>query len=141
MVGVGRDNDPSTAIGTELYVVIGQAPRQLDRNIALVGRVALGMELLAALPRGNGELGFYDQPEQRVPIQTIRLASDVPAAERKSYEVLRTDTPTFEKLIELRRNRKDAWYKLAAGRIDVCNVPLPVREHTDKLDKTDKKKS
>lgn len=144
MVGVGRDNDPSTAIGTELYVVIGQAPRQLDRNIALVGRVALGMELLAALPRGNGELGFYDQPEQRVPIQTIRLASDVPAAERKSYEVLRTDTPTFEKLIELRRNRKDAWYKLAAGRIDVCNVPLPVREHTDKFDKadkTDKKKS
>jgi len=140
MLGVGRDADPSTAIGTELYVVIGQAPRQLDRNISVVGRVVLGMELLASLPRGNGELGFYDQPEQRAPIQTIRVASDVPAAERKAYEVLRTDTATFEKLVELRRNRKDPWYKLPAGRIDVCNVPLPVRERADKAEK-DKKKT
>jgi peptidylprolyl isomerase len=134
-VGVGRDNDPSTAIGTELYVVIGHAPRQLDRNIAVVGRVIAGMELLASLPRGSGDLGFYEQPEQRAPIQAIRLGTDVPAAERKSYEVLRTDTPAFEKLVDLRRNRKDSWYKVPAGRIDVCNVPLPVRERADRSEK------
>lgn len=128
MVGVGRDTDPSTAIGTELYAVIGHAPRQLDRNIALVGRVVWGMELLSSLPRGSDELGFYEQPEQRVPIQTVRLASELPAAERSTLEVLRTDTPTFERLVEIRRNRKDAWYKVPAGHIDVCNVPLPVRE-------------
>ena len=66
-VGVGRDNDPATAIGTELYVVIGHAPRQLDRNVAVVGRVVAGIELISSLPRGGGELGFYEQPEERAP--------------------------------------------------------------------------
>jgi peptidylprolyl isomerase len=135
MVGVGRDTDPSTAIGTELYAVIGHAPRQLDRNIALVGRVVWGIELLSSLPRGTGDLGFYEQPEQRVPIQTVRLAAELPAAERSALEVLKTDTPTFERLVEIRRNRKDAWYKVPAGHIDVCNVPLPVREKVEKLER------
>ncbi|HXS73040.1 MAG TPA: peptidylprolyl isomerase, partial [Rhodanobacteraceae bacterium] len=68
MVGAGRDNAPDSGPGTELYAVIGQAPRQLDRNIAVVGRVVQGMELLAALPRGTGAMGFYDKPPQRTPI-------------------------------------------------------------------------
>jgi len=113
--------------GAELYVVIGQAPRQLDRNITLVGRVVQGMELLSALPRGAGDLGFYAKAEQRVPITSVRLAAELPAAERLPLEVLRTDTPTFADLVESRRNRRDEWYKVPAGRIDVCNVPLPVR--------------
>ena len=135
MVGVGRDNDPATAIGTELYAVIGHAPRQLDRNVAVVGRVVWGIEALAALPRGTGDLGFYEQPEQRVPIQTVRVAADVPVAERSPLETLRTDTATFQKLIELRRNRRDLWYKVAAGRVDVCNVPIPVRERVERKDR------
>lgn len=131
-VGVGRDNDATTAIGTELYAVIGHAPRQLDRNVTVVGRVVKGIELLSALPRGMGDLGFYDEPEQRVPIQAIRVAAELPAAERTSLELLRTDSPTFARVIEARRNRHDAWYKVSAGRIDVCNVPLPVRERGGK---------
>ena len=45
MVGAGRD-DPPESTGAEMYAVIGHAPRQLDRNVALVGRVLKGMELL-----------------------------------------------------------------------------------------------
>lgn len=127
-VGVGRDSDPATAVGTELYAVIGQAPRQLDRNVTIVGRVIFGMELLSALPRGGAPLGFYNQPEQREPIQSVRVAADLPASERLPLEVFRTDTKTFQKLVEIRRNRQDAWYKVPAGRIDICNVPIPVRE-------------
>jgi len=127
MVGAGRGNDVDSGNGAELYVVIGQAPRQLDRNITLVGRVVQGMELLSALPRGAGDLGFYAKAEQRVPITSVRLAAELPAAERLPLEVLRTDTPTFADLVESRRNRRDEWYKVPAGRIDVCNVPLPVR--------------
>jgi peptidylprolyl isomerase len=41
--------------------------------------------------------------------------------------VLRTDTQTFKALTESRRNRSDEWFKVPANRIDVCNVPLPVR--------------
>ncbi len=128
MLGVGRDNPPDTGNGAELYVVIGQAPRQLDRNIALVGRVLQGMDLLAALPRGSGPLGFYEKPEQRIRIESLRVAVDVAESERSHIETLRTDTPTFTKLVESRRNRIDDWYVVPAGKIDVCSVPLPVRE-------------
>ena len=100
MVGAGRDNEVDSGNGAELYVVIGHAPRQLDRNIALVGRVVQGMELLSVLPRGAGPLGFYEQPEQHVPIRRVRVAADVPEAERARLEVMRTDTPTFAALVE-----------------------------------------
>jgi peptidylprolyl isomerase len=127
MLGAGRDNDVDSGPGTEMYVVSGHAPRQLDRNVALFGRVVYGMELLAIMPRGTAAMGFYDKPEQRVPIREIRVAADVPAQKRTKLEILRTDTQTFTDLIEARRNRQDEWYKHKAGRIDVCNVPLPVR--------------
>lgn len=127
MVGAGRDVGVDSGPGSELYVVIGQAPRQLDRNIALVGRVVQGMESLAALPRGSGALGFYEKPEQRVAIKSVRLAADVPAAERTNLEIMRTDSQTFADVIESRRNRRDDWYKVPAAKIDLCNVPIPVR--------------
>lgn len=131
MVGAGRDNSIDSGGGTELYVVIGHAPRQLDRNVTLLGRVIQGMELLSILPRGPGAMGFYDKPEQHVPIKSIRVAADVPAAERTHVELLRTDTKTFADLIESRRNRREEWFHTPAGHIDVCNVPLPVRVVTN----------
>ena len=127
MVGAGRDNDVDSGGGTELYVVIGQAPRHLDRNVTLLGRVVQGMELLAATPRGSGAMGFYEHPEQRVPIRSLQVASEVPAAQRTQLEVLRTDTPTFLAYVAARRNRLEEWFKVPAGRIDVCNIPIPAR--------------
>ena len=128
MVGAGRGNEAESGSGAELYVVIGHAPRQLDRNIATVGRVVKGMELLAALPRGTGAAGFYEKAEEKLPIKSVVLAADVPLANRSHFEVLRTDTPTFTALVESRRNRSDDWYIHPAGKIDLCNVPIPVRE-------------
>ncbi len=127
MVGAGRDTPADSSTGAELYVVTGQSPRQLDRNITSVGRVVQGMELLSVLPRGTGPLGFYETPEQRVAIQSIRLAADLKPAERLKLQVLRTDTALFTSLVEARRNRRDDFYKRPAGHIDLCNVPLPVR--------------
>jgi peptidylprolyl isomerase len=127
MVGAGRDNDVDSGGGTELYVVIGQAPRHLDRNVTLLGRVVSGMELLSVVPRGTGPLGRYERPQQYVPLTSLRVAADVPAAQRTNVEVLRTDTPTFLAYLEARRNRREEWFKVPAGRVDVCNVPVPVR--------------
>ena len=127
MVGAGRGNEVESGNGSQLYVVIGHAPRQLDRNIALVGRVLSGMERLSVLPRGSGPLGFYEQPAEHVPIRSVRVAADVAPDGRSRLEVLRTDTPTFAALVEARRNRRDDWYKVPAGHIDLCNVPIPVR--------------
>ena len=127
MVGAGRDNDADSGGGTELYAVIGNAPRQLDRNVTLVSRVVQGIDLLSALPRGKGDLGFYQTPAERTPIVSIKLASDVPAAQRTPLQALKTDSPTYKTLLQSRRFRHDDWYKTPAGHIDLCNAPLPVR--------------
>ena len=127
MVGAGRDAAVDSGGGTELYVVIGHAPRQLDRNVTLLGRVVQGMELLSTLPRGTAALGFYEKAEQRVPLRAIRVAADVAADERTALEVMRTEAPLFKDLIESRRNRREDWFHFQAGRIEICNVPVPVR--------------
>ena len=126
-VGVGRDTDPASGNGSELYAVIGNAPRHLDRNVTVVGRVRQGIELLSSLPRGTAELGFYATAAERTTIKSLRLASELPASERVRLEVLRTDTPTFTALVDSRRNRHDEWFVRPAGYIELCNVPLPVR--------------
>jgi cyclophilin family peptidyl-prolyl cis-trans isomerase len=125
MVGVGRDNPPDSGSGAELYAVIGQAPRQLDRNIALVGRVIEGIEFLSSLPRGTAALGFYDQAAQRVPIVAVRIGSDVPGL--RGYQMLNTDGASFARYSAARANRRDRFFVQPAGGVDVCNVPVPVR--------------
>jgi peptidylprolyl isomerase len=127
-VGVGRDLSPDTGTGGELYAVIGHAPRQLDRNIALVGRVIDGVDRLSSLPRGTEALGFYKDKAQYVPIASIRLASDMPASERPSYEYMDTRSATFARYLKVRANRHDDFYIRPAGGVDLCNVQVPVRK-------------
>ncbi len=126
-IGVGRNVSPDTGSGAELYTVIGHATRQLDRNIAVVGRVISGMEWLSSLPRGTGPLGFYEKPEERVPIRSIRMVTQMPEAERPRFEYLTTDSKSFADYVKLRANRHDSFYNVPAGGVDVCNVPVPIR--------------
>lgn len=127
-LGVGRDNASDSGGGTELYVVIGQSPRHLDRDITVVGRVVAGMPLLSTLPRGTAPMGFYDSPDKNVPIKAIRLAASVPLAQRANLEVMRTDSAAYQAVLEAQRHRGGPWSKVTAGHIDVCNAPIPVRE-------------
>lgn len=127
MVGAGRNNAPDSSLGAELYAVIGQAPRNLDRNMSPVGRIIHGIEHLSALPRGPEPMGFYADRSQDLPILRARLGSDVPADERLPLQVMRTDSARFAAVVESRRNRKDAFYQRPAGHIDLCNIAVPVR--------------
>ena len=128
-VGVGRDLHPDTGTGGELYAVIGHAPRPLDRNIANVGRVIEGIALLSARPRGTGNLGFYqaDRGETPIRIARVRIAADMPEAERPHFEVMRTDTPTFAAYLRGRANRGGTFFRVPAGGVDICNVSVPAR--------------
>ena len=130
MVGVGRSYSPDTGSGAELYTVIGHAPRHLDRNIALVGRIISGMEHLSSLPRGSGTLGFYTEEEadKRTPILSIRVASDLPKGAQPSFEYLSTESETFARYAEARANRRDPFFIVPAGGADICNIPVPIRE-------------
>ncbi|MCW3796266.1 peptidylprolyl isomerase [Sphingomonas sp. BN140010] len=126
-VGVGRDLAPDTGMGGELYAVIGHAPRQLDRNIAIVGRVVEGIEQMSALPRGTEALGFYKEGSVARKIASVRLASALPAADRPSFQYMAETSPTFAAYARARANRNDPFYRVAAGGVDICNAPVPVR--------------
>ena len=127
-VGVGRDNDPATGNGSELYAVIGHAPRQLDRNVTVVGRVRQGIELLASLPRGTAPMGFYAKPAENI--------ADQPRSDGHGSAGRRAHPPRgpAHRYPYLYRS----WSRRAAtapmpgtcrpaGYIDLCSAPLPVR--------------
>ncbi len=125
MVGAGRDMPPDTGTGAELYAVIGHGPRHLDRNIAVVGRVLSGMEYLSSLPRGTGEIGFYESESERVKLGSVQLAEDVAGAPR--FEVMRSDSAAFGQWVNARANRAEGFFVRPAGAADICNLMPPVR--------------
>ena len=125
MVGVGRNLSPDTGTGAELYTVIGHAPRHLDRNIALVGRVIEGIEHLSSLPRGTGGLGFYESEAERTPIVSVRIGSE--AVDLPAFEYLSTESDSFAAYADARANRRDPFFNVPAGGADICNIPVPVR--------------
>jgi peptidylprolyl isomerase len=127
-VGVGRNLSPDTGTGGELYAIIGQPTRHMDRNLAVVGRVIDGIDKLSSLRRGTEALGFYKDKAQYVPIASIKLASEMPAAERPAYEYLDTSSVDFARYIRVRANRHDDFYTQPAGGVDLCNVQVPVRK-------------
>lgn len=131
IVGVGRGNDPDSGNGSSLYAVNGHSPRHLDRNLTMVGRVVSGMEHLSTRPRGTGRLGFYETPEERAVFTSARMGTDIPPGERANIETLRTDSPSFKKLMMAARSRTEDFFLYPTDRIDLCNVRRPTREKTD----------
>ena len=126
-VGVGRGAEPDSGNGSSLYAVTGHAPRHLDRNITVVGRVVAGMEHLTTLPRGSGDLGFYVAGEDMAVIEWIKVAADLEPGDRPDLQILRTDTETFAALIEARRTRLEDWFLHPVGQLELCNMPILTR--------------
>jgi len=127
MVGVARGNASDSGNGTSLYVITGHAPRHLDRNVTLVGRVISGIEHLTVLPRGAGTMGFYDSIDEATPIISIRLGSNVAPEDQTNIEIMRTDTAAFANYVKSRTYRHEEWFVEPTGRIEICNVNPPIR--------------
>ncbi len=124
-----RDNDPDTA-STEFYIVIGQSPRRLDRDLTAFGRVLGGMQYLQKLERGDPEIdnGVIGDVSKRDRIVRMRLASDVPAGERPAFQVLRTESRSFADAIEARRHPTSPFYfRKPPPVLDICGVPVAVK--------------
>ena len=124
-----RDNDPDTAT-TEFYIVIGEAPRRLDRDLTAFGRVLSGMQYLQKLERGDVDVdnGVIADVSKRDSIIRMRIAADVPAKERPAYQVIRTDSKTFADAVELRRHPTSPFYfRKPPPILDICGVPVAVK--------------
>ncbi|MES2950776.1 MAG: peptidylprolyl isomerase [Pseudomonadota bacterium] len=127
VVGAARSTKPDSSNGTSLYAINGQAPRALDLNITVVGRVVKGMDVLSSLPRGPGAMGFYDKPEVYIPITRARMLADTPVAEQPAIEIMRTDTATWRKLVEASRHAIGGWAVRSALHSNICNRSVPTR--------------
>ncbi|MPT46983.1 MAG: peptidylprolyl isomerase [Sphingobium sp.] len=130
-LGVGRDYAPDTGNGTELYIAIGQPPRHMDRNLAVVGRVIEGMHYIATMPRGSAPMGYISETDPPAgTIQSIRLMSELPRHEQTAYEVLDTLSPSFDQYVQARSHRLDSFFTISADGADICSMIPPVRKAT-----------
>ena len=70
-------------------------------------------------------MGMYATAAERLPIISVRLASDMPAACRPHYQYRAANNPRFAALIATRENPKPP--TIGLGGADVCDVPLATR--------------
>jgi len=124
-----RDNGADTAT-TEFYIVIGEAPRRLDRNLSAFGRVIDGMQYVQKLQRGDPKIenGVIHDLAERDPVVRMRLASDMPEKERPRFQVMRTESASFAKEKETRKNPAPEFYVHTPPPVlDICGLSVPVR--------------
>lgn len=124
-----RDNDADTAT-TEFYIVIGEAPRRLDRNLSAFGRVIDGMQYVQKLERGDPavESGVIQDVSKRDKILDVRIAADLPKSEQPHYQVMRTTSDAFVQWKAARINPAPGFYVRTPPKIlDVCLSPVPSR--------------
>lgn len=125
-----RDNGAGTAT-TEFYIVIGEAPRRLDRNLSAFGRVIDGMQYVQKLERGDPavDAGVIQDVARRDKILTVRIAADLPKAEQPHYQVMRTTSEAFAQWKAARINPAPGFYVRTPPKIlDVCLAPVPSRQ-------------
>jgi len=127
-VAMARNDDPDSG-GTDFYIVIGQAPRYLDRNLTVFGRVVWGMDVVQRIKRGPAlENGIIEEDLARTWIKRMRLASSLDENERLDIYVADTNSKGFTKSLKERRNRNHKWFHHKPPKVlDVCQVPVPVR--------------
>lgn len=127
-IAMARNNDPDSGL-TDFYIVIGQAPRYLDRNLTIFGRVVWGMDVVQRIKRGPTlKNGIIEEDLERSWIKRMRLASSLGDAERLDIYVADTNSKGFQKMLKERRNRTDKFFHHKPPKVlDICQVPIPAR--------------
>jgi len=128
VVAMARNEAPGSS-RTDFYIVIGQAPRYLDRNMNVFGRVIDGMQNVQRIARGDpGRNGLFLDETSTTRIRHMTLASDIPREERVAAYVPDSESAGFAALLEGRRNRTQAFFHHKPPEVlDACQVPMSGR--------------
>lgn len=124
MVAMARNDDINSS-RTDFYIVIGQAPRYLDRNMNVFARVIDGMDVVQRIQRGpQNANGIISSDTARSRIRSMRLASELPEDEQLKALVMASDSKPFRKMLEARRERKQAFFHNRPPEVlDICQIP------------------
>ena len=128
VVAMARNEGPDTS-RTEFYIVIGQAPRYLDRNMNVFGRVIDGMDVVQRIRRGPAdENGIISDDAASSRIVRMTLAADQPEDERLKALVIETGHKAFRQMLDQRRDRRaNFFHRKPPEVLDVCQVPMAGR--------------
>lgn len=124
MVAMARNDDINSS-RTDFYIVIGQAPRYLDRNMNVFGRVIDGMEVVQRIHRGpQNANGIISIDTDRSRIRSMRLGSELPEDEQLKALVMASDSKPFRKMLDDRRKRKQKFFHNQPPPVlDICQIP------------------
>ena len=128
VVAMARNNDKDSS-RSDFYIVTGQAPRYLDRNMNVFGRVIDGMGAVQQIQRGPSDNNGIFRDETRITrMRSVRLATDIPEESRLKAYVPDTNSVGFEDMLDARRDRRQAFFHHHPPEvIDICQVPLGAR--------------
>ena len=115
VAGMARDEGNDTA--NSQFFLMRQAYPALDKRYTVWGRVVSGLDVVRSLKASGTPDGLVQGPDQ---MTRVRVASDLPAAERPTAAVLNTNSATFQTLAQQARQARGADFSL-------CDIDLPVR--------------
>ncbi len=128
VVNLARTSDPNSGT-TDFAIMIGQAPRHLDRNMSIWGRIVYGKELLNSITRGEvSKGGVIEDKAKRSKIVKMTIASDLPKAKQWQIQIEKTNTKAFKDKVQSRRERANDFYlHKGNGNIDICYLNTDVK--------------
>ena len=128
-VAMARSNEKDSAT-SDFYIVMGQAPRHLDRNMSSFGRVIYGLDVVQAFQRANinSASGVIEDKTQRTKIQWIKMATDIEPSNRIMLQIQQqTSTQVSERLESARKMDNPFYHFQGNGNLDLCYYPLKTR--------------
>lgn len=111
VMGMGRQAEPGTA-NSEIFFMRAPA-RRLDHEYTVVGRAVVGLEVIRAVAVG-------EPPAKPDRMLRVRLAADLPAADRPRVEVMNPDGRAFQARVAAMKRARGASFS-------ICDIDVLAR--------------
>ena len=116
VAGMARDDAPDSA--NSQFFLMRQPYPALDKRYTVWGNVVSGLDVVRAIKVGDGDNGAVTaEPDRMI---RVRIASDLPEAERPVVQVLDTASAAFRTLADGVRTARGADFS-------ICDIVLPVQ--------------
>ena len=117
VTSMARTSDPNSA--NSQFFLMRDIAQHLDAQYSIWGNTVLGHEHLTKI-----KVGSKGEDANFVPdvMNKVRVAADIPAAERVKVQVLKTDSPAFKNYLKSQK-KSDGTYP------DICDIRIPTRQN------------
>lgn len=127
-INLARGNHPNSGT-TDFAIMFGTAPRHLDRNMSVFGRIIAGWDNFYQVKRGLKEKGgVISDTTKASHIVKAYLGSSLDLGKQQTVYLENTATPEFEQRIVKRRKLDNDFYQYKGnGNMDVCYFPIKIK--------------